>query len=739
MRCFFPIFFFLVSSLAIKGQNSTLNILSQLIVDSVLFYPESALIKQTSSSSFIIQQQKVCLTIFFKDGIKKKCLTPPYSVLEFVDLNDPVDINTVVINHKNPNIPINITKKIQSINIGGENDPIITSTSLPGIQSAGEFQQGIYVRGSSSDKNKFTLDNATIYAPFHQFGLFSVFNDDLIKSATITTNYFDGKHGGRTAGFMDIKTKKFLQDSSQKSIHIGLLSSKLFYHKRLGPKSNFLTSFRGTYGNHIAKPFLNEGFKIYFYDGSMKFNFNPNEKLIWSIGSHFSTDKNNIIIQGDDRNVNSLVGWYNWTNIYNLKKIIEKKSYLALTLSNSNFHLSNEAIKEGFFSNDQNEQEYRKVGLALNSNIIDYKSELLYHTKYFEIGGELTRHLLNPEFIYQDNTEGELKYKEDIKTLESASYFQVNLNNKSFDFKGSIRLNSFLNNNFYHYATPRIGLIYKLNNKSNIAFSFDNTSQFIYSLPSNGLGLPTDIWIATSDLAPIQKTKQTTFSYNFTSDLLSLKSSYFIKSENGIVAYKPGNSFSVSNEGVAFSTEKIAFSERLISGQQLGSGIEFLFEVQQKGHSESLSYTYSNFRNQFDEKNRGDWFESDQNRPHKLTINVQTKLSKQYSIIASWNLNSGRNASFLNTTYNYSARYTSYDLNVQYLNQVNNFKYPIYHRLDLKLSSKKITSTHTTEWSIGLINAYNKRNINFYITDAGVLKSVSLLPIFPTANIKWTW
>jgi outer membrane cobalamin receptor len=51
---------------------------------------------------------------------------------------------------------------------------------LPGLQSGGEGQSGLYFRGGSPDQNFILLDGVPVYNASHLFGFFSVFSADAI-------------------------------------------------------------------------------------------------------------------------------------------------------------------------------------------------------------------------------------------------------------------------------------------------------------------------------------------------------------------------------------------------------------------------------------------------------------------------------------------------------------------------------------------------------------------------------
>ena len=71
--------------------------------------------------------------------------------------------------------------------IFGEKDLVKTIQLLPGVKSNGEGGNGFTVRGGATDQNLILLDEAPVYNASHLLGMFSTFNSDAIKDATIIT------------------------------------------------------------------------------------------------------------------------------------------------------------------------------------------------------------------------------------------------------------------------------------------------------------------------------------------------------------------------------------------------------------------------------------------------------------------------------------------------------------------------------------------------------------------------
>jgi hypothetical protein len=82
-------------------------------------------------------------------------------------------------------IDLNMDQIKKMPSLFGESDIIKTIQMQPGVISAGEGTSGYFVRGGSADQNLILIDEAPVYDPSHLFGLFSVFNSDVIKDAEL--------------------------------------------------------------------------------------------------------------------------------------------------------------------------------------------------------------------------------------------------------------------------------------------------------------------------------------------------------------------------------------------------------------------------------------------------------------------------------------------------------------------------------------------------------------------------
>ncbi|MCO5274345.1 MAG: carboxypeptidase-like regulatory domain-containing protein [Flavobacteriales bacterium] len=144
--------------------------------------------------------------------------------------------------------------------IGGQADLAQYMQVVPGVVFTGDQGGQLYIRGGSPVMNKVLMDGMTLYNPFHSIGLFSVFDNDIIRNADILTGAFNAEYGGRISSVMDITTR-----DGNKTRMAGKVSASTFAAKALleGPlkkqtapgqgSSSFLLNFKHSYLDQSSK------------------------------------------------------------------------------------------------------------------------------------------------------------------------------------------------------------------------------------------------------------------------------------------------------------------------------------------------------------------------------------------------------------------------------------------------------------------------------------------------------
>ena len=169
----------------------------------------------------------------------------------------------------------------------GEVDVIKSITLLPGVQSASEGSSGFSVRGGATDHNLILLDGAPIYNASHFLGFFSVFNNDVVKDATLYKGDIPANFGGRLSSVLDVSVKDEMPKRLGFQGGVGLVTSHLMLETPLfDHKTSVMLAGRRTYAGLIL-PFLGEDLnksKINFYDVNAKVSqsLGKNDRLFLS-------------------------------------------------------------------------------------------------------------------------------------------------------------------------------------------------------------------------------------------------------------------------------------------------------------------------------------------------------------------------------------------------------------------------------------------------------------------------
>ena len=148
-------------------------------------------------------------------------------------------------------IDIESIKKIPSLM--GEIDVIKTIQLMPGVHAASEGSSGFSVRGGNPDQNLILLDNVPIYNASHFLGFFSIFNNDVIKDATLYKGDIPAMYDSRLSSVLDIKSLDEVPHKFNMQGGIGLLTSRLTLNMPFNKgRSAALIGGRITYGGVLA-------------------------------------------------------------------------------------------------------------------------------------------------------------------------------------------------------------------------------------------------------------------------------------------------------------------------------------------------------------------------------------------------------------------------------------------------------------------------------------------------------
>jgi hypothetical protein len=296
----------------------------------------------------------------------------------------------------------------------------------------------------------------------------------------------------------------------------------------------------------------------------------------------------------------------------------------------------------------------------------------------------------------------------------------------------------------YYSIQPRLGLRYLLPYDFALKASYAEMQQYIHLLAFEGIGLPTDQWVPTTDNVKPQRSQQfalgiaKTFSREYEVSL----EGYYKKMEN-VIAYKEGANLFQFND----------WQERVTQGKGESYGAELFFQKKTGNLTGWVGYTLSWSNRQFEELNGGKMYPYRYDRRHDLSIVASYKLSDRVSMSGTWVYGTGNAVTLAGTKYHSTHPLglggTVVASDVDHYSDKNNFRMASYHRLDFGLDFTKKKESYIRKWSIGAYNGYNRKNPfflyydSFYVSDGQgggeektKLKQVSLFPVIP--YVKWS-
>ena len=664
-------------------------------------------------------------------------------------------------------VPIEQIKKVPALL--GEVDVLKTLQLLPGVQSGGEGQTGLYVRGGSPDQNLVLLDGVPVYNVSHVLGIFSVFNADAIKNVTLTKGGFPARYGGRLSSVLEINMKEGNMQEFHGEGSIGTITSKLTLE---GPiikdKTSFIVSGRRTYVDLLMAPFIKAAsadspedvdLDLYFYDFNAKLNHKVNENHRLYLSGYFGADVFGIGIK--DRTFGDAVkGGIDWGNVissgrWNYK--INNKLFKNTTATYSRYNID---IISSFEEGDGNGGAGDKFEAKYFSGIEDYalKTDFDYvpnPNHYFKFGGGATYHTYKPgalslKFTDQISNLDTLIGSQNETSVEYALYAEDDMRIGPLKANLGIHASGFqVDNQLYTSVQPRIGLNYLLSNNLAIKGSFSTMTQYINLLTSEALSLPTDLWVPSTGRIKPQRSWQLAAGIAKTLwDEFEFSVEGYYKEMDNVISFKEGASF-------LFGLEN-DWQSKVTQGVGEAYGAEVFLQKKKGKTTGWIGYTLAWNNRQFDEINGGKKFPYRFDRRHDLSIVVSHDLSEKIHLSAAWIYGTGNAVTLPVYRYNVWEKsdgdqwWNNGLFEVNTLGEKNTFRMSDYHRLDLSAEFIKKKRLFERAIVVSVYNTYIHQNPYFIypdtvrdydnngnvINERQVFKEVSLLPIIPSVSYR---
>lgn len=638
------------------------------------------------------------------------------------------------------------TKSVQNIPaFMGEKDVLKVLQLMPGVQSGSEGNSGLYVRGGGPDQNLLILDDAIVYNANHLFGFFSIFNGDALKSIELYKGGFPARFGGRLSSVIKMDMKDGNKEETHGKVGIGLISSSLLLEGPISKgKTSFLVSGRRTYIDALIAPLNNnpEQGGYYFYDLNAKINheFSSRDKLY--VSGYFGQDK--FFSQDKSAGFDARLGWGNASSTVRWNHQFSKKVFSNASLLFSRYLFSIREIDDDF------ELKYstsiRDFGFKYD---VDFFPNINHAIKF---GIASTTHQFIPSaLVVKEESVNPTSAETKFNTLESAIYVEDDMKVTSkLNANIGFRMSHFIHRNReYIKPEPRIALAYMLPDDFSVKASYASMNQYVHLLSNSGIGLPTDLWVSSTDRVKPQSSQQVAVGVakDLENNVSVTLEGYYKKSKN-VISYKEGASFLVLDDPE--SSEGVDWEDNITDGNAESYGIELLIQKKVGDFNGWIGYTLSKTELQFDEINFGEKFLARYDRRHDISAVGIYTISDRLTLSGTWVYGTGNNFTLPIRTFRTAPDIigNSFFFNNEFddTERRNNFQAEAYHRMDLSIRMTKQKKRGKRTWELSLYNAYSRKNPFFYYreteflnngSERGALKRVTLFPILPSFSYSF--
>lgn len=681
------------------------------------------------------------------------------TINEVVISDKPIDANVSDLTMSRNELDIKQVKKLPAL--FGEPDIIKTIQMLPGVITAGEGTSSFFVRGGSADQNLILIDEAPVYDPSHLFGLFSVFNADVIKDSELYKGGIPARYGGRLSSILEVRSKDGNNKRLGGAAGIGTLASRFMLE---GPiqkeKSSFIISGRRSYVDLFLKA-ANRDNLVHFYDVNAKVNWKHNNNNRFFLALYLGRDVFNF---GDDFGFDwgNTTGTFRWNHLFN-DRLFSNTSLIA---SNFDYALELEDNIQGF----EWLSKLRELSFKQDFNyFINTKNEL-------EFGYHVTYRTFSPGTISptSENSIFKTQKLENDYALDHSIYIgnEQRVSGR-FSLSYGIRLSIFQNigesdvylyedpqdnidinrtdtlsfGNFetiktYINPEPRISARYMINPESSVKLSYNRMVQNTHLIASGTVPIPFNTWSPSNYYLKPQIADQVAIGYfrNFKDNTLEFSAETYYKDIDNVTDF-------ADNARLFFNKD---LSTEYRQGDSWSYGLELMLQKKEGKITGFTSYTWSKTQRKIPGVNLGEPFLANYDRRHVLNIVGTYEMNDKWTFGANFTYSTGRPITVPAGKYTYEGTYQ-----VDLITERNGYLLPAFHRLDLSATltpRKNENRKWKSNWVFSLYNTYSRKNAftiytrleqddegNITNPNAKEARLISLFPVLPsiTYNVQF--
>lgn len=602
-------------------------------------------------------------------------------------------------------------KDLMQVPVTGQADLFRSIQVLPGVVAGSDVSSKFFVRGGAGDQNLIIYDGLKIYNPFHAFGIFSIFDPDIIKSTEVYTGGFPAGFGGRLSSVINVQSDDGNAARFAGKAGVNLISGKLQLEGPLPGENSWIVNVRRSLLDNGLDRFLTEPPPIEFHDIFAKVRFGGGDYGKYS--ANFFTARDRISARSA---ADASHDWNAVAGSLRISDLLQDRAYFESVISYSKFGIDRTASLSGVITPASS----TITDMSIRSDFTIFSESQDLYLFGFEVSG------LGSEFSYAVGPTRSIAQKLTAAEFWSWFRYQTTL--------GPVALDAGLH-------TDMLGLLNGL------------TFSTVFQPRVSGVLTLTDVWKLKASAGSYTQRLLTLTNED---DITSLYEAWYIlpKSEEPEKAVhliagvegRPAPDVTLSLQVYRKTYARLSLYNRdkrlstepdFVRGTGLAQGVEVMVRWTLSDLDLYSAYTYGRTTVTVGPYSYPPRYD----RRHTLNAMATLRILSGLDLTAKWEFGTGyaytqSSAMYFRRTFDDLGRSPLLnDEGSMYisLGEKNAARLPAFHRLDLTLTYRYAAGPVRGDAGLNLINVYDRKNILYY--DRKTAQTVHMLPLMPSAFI----
>lgn len=612
--------------------------------------------------------------------------------------------------------PLDISRKAAPL---GESDLLRALQRTAGVQSATDGGASLLVRGGDAGQNLHLLDGVPLYYVDHFGGITSVFNTDALKSVDFYKGGFPARYGGRVSSVVDVAARDGNMERWGGSASLGLLKgSAVIEGPLIKERASVMIAARRTWVDLLVRAFTDD-VRVNFSDVNAKANYILNKNHRFYLSGYTGRDKLGVSVLSTEDDADFLLREGNNTASLKWTAVFSPKLFLHTTLTYGAFrHQLSAKLSEIFADSITASPRYTGRSTMTDAGLSAQAHWYPSARHGVEVGARVATLRFAPAAVaYFDETGAQISSEEapDFRTTEVIWHVEnvITLSPK-WMLRPGIHWATWAGQD-YRYTSPQLRMYaaFTPGSRHTIYASAAQMTQYLHFISSGAStaalsgATPSNLWVPST--ARLQPEESLTGSLGWNGragkhHAWSVEGYY--KHMKGLLDYRDAN-------GQFYASAQ--WERGLVAGTGWSYGAEASVQERVGPLHASAAYTLSWTWRKFPGINSGKAFPFRYDRRHTIKTDVLYEPTKRFNVAVAWTFLSGEAFSLPDEMYpdfdnNLPVGGGSSPLALHYSARNNHRLTPI-HRLDFAVAfTKPLRRRAERTWTIGLFNAYARRN-----------------------------